>query len=196
MLIMILVDERELIMHLKFPLPILAISLLFNGLLLTSVFAMPHNSANTSCKQASCDDPSPMSDRESVVNDNKRTEPPDRSGVTHEGNSGLTGTIRSITVSGMPGGKTRGSPISIAFAIAPVANDQPVYSKAIVVQSDASGNYEVVLPPGTYWIGSKAKALDPSRVSLMPAIPFPEQIVAVEAGRFTRVDLSLKVFAP
>lgn len=81
------------------------------------------------------------------------------------------------------------------FAIAPIENDQPVYSKAIVVKSDVYSNYEVVLPPGTYWVGPKAKALDPTRYSRQ-ALSFPEKRVKVQEGLFTRVDLLQSGYAP
>src|SRR5712692_2759738 len=76
-------------------------------------------------------------------------------------NSGLKGTTSSIVMGGVPGGQATGRPTSIEFAIAPIEGDKPAYDKAIFVESDRQGKYEVALPPGKYWIGPKAKALDP-----------------------------------
>src|SRR6266699_5240915 len=73
--------------------------------------------------------------------------------------SGLKGTTSAIVRSGVPGGQTTGGPRSIEFAIAPIEGDRPAYQKAIFVTRDQQGKYEVALPPGTYWIGPKAKAL-------------------------------------
>lgn len=174
---------------------ILAISLLFSGLLLTSVAAVQHNSSDTSCKKASYNDLSLIPDRESIVEDKKHTQQSDLPRVANKRHSGLKGKVRSRMVSGMPGGQMRSRPISMEFAIAPIENDQPVYSKAIVVKSDVYGNYEVVLPPGTYWVGPKAKALDPTRYSRQ-ALLFPERRVKVQEGLFTRVDLLQSGYAP
>jgi hypothetical protein len=183
-------------MHLKSLLSVFAISLWLSELVMTSVLAMQHNSDNTSCHQASYGDQILDSGREPSVNDNKRTERLKDARMADEGNSGLQGMIYSVTLSGMPGGRTRSRPISMEFAVAPVTNEQPVYHQAILVKSDVSGHYEVVLPPGTYWIGPKAKALSPASAGTMPNMSFPEKIVQVEAGRFTHLDLSQKGYAP
>jgi hypothetical protein len=80
------------------------------------------------------------------------------------------------------------------FAIAPIEGDKPAYQKAIFIKSDAQGNYEVALPPGTYWIGSKEKALDPRYFSRF--MSFPEQVAVIKEGGFTHIDLVVTGHAP
>jgi hypothetical protein len=109
--------------------------------------------------------------------------------------SGLKGTTSVIVMSGIPGGQTTGGPRSVEFAIVPIEEDRPVYHKAIFVKSDQQGNYEVVLPPGKYWIGPKAKALDP--VHYRPGtLELAEQITVVKEGEFTRIELVEVGYAP
>ena len=109
--------------------------------------------------------------------------------------SGLTGTTRVIVMGGVPGGPTTGGPRSIEFAIAPIEGNQPAYQKVIFVQSDVQGHYAVALPPGIYWIGPKAKALDP--VHYRPqAVVFAEQEVVVKEGGVTHIDLVETAYAP
>lgn len=112
-----------------------------------------------------------------------------------DGNSGIRGTTRSVVISGVPGGPTTEAAVSVEFAIAPVQADKPIYEKAIFVKSDAQGMFEVKLPPGTYWIGPKAKALDPMNYAPGPVV-FSEMIVAVKAGTFLSVELVETGYAP
>lgn len=115
--------------------------------------------------------------------------------TTTDGNSGISGTTRYIVISGVPGGPTTGGPASIEFAIAPVEAGEPVYDKAIFVKSDAQGMFQVELAPGTYWLGPKAKALDP--VQYVPgAEEFTETVVVVESGAYTAVELVQTGYAP
>jgi len=110
-------------------------------------------------------------------------------------NSGLEGTTRSVVVGGMRGGRTTGGLTSVEFAIAPIEGGRPAYDKAIFVKSDRDGRYRVDLPPGRYWIGPKAKALDP--VQYRPqATVFREEEALVTEGTFSRVDLSEVGYAP
>jgi hypothetical protein len=110
-------------------------------------------------------------------------------------NSGLKGTTTSVVVSGIPGGQRTRRPTSIEFAIAPIEGGKPAYHKAIVVKSDHQGAYTVALPPGAYWIGPKAKALDP--INYRPGVVvFPEQEAVVKAGVFTQLDLVEVGYAP
>ncbi len=110
-------------------------------------------------------------------------------------NSGLKGTTSSIVVSGVPGGQRTGGPASIEFAIAPIQEDKPAYHKAIFVKSDRQGQYEVALPPGTYWIGPKAKALNPANYR-PGAVVLPEKEAVVREGVFTQLDLVEVGYAP
>lgn len=112
-----------------------------------------------------------------------------------DGNSGIRGTTHSIVVSGVPGGPTIGGPASVEFAIAPVEADKPIYGRAIFVKSDAQGIFKVELPPGTYWIGPKAKALDPIKYAPGP-VEFSETVVEVKAGNFISVELVTTGYAP
>jgi len=109
--------------------------------------------------------------------------------------SGLKGMTSAIVRSGVPGGQTTGGPRSMEFAIAPIEENRPAYHKAIFVKSDQQGNYEVALPPGKYWIGSKAEALDP--VNYRPGVMvLSEQVTVVKEGEFTRIDLVEVGYAP
>lgn len=109
--------------------------------------------------------------------------------------SGLKGMTSSIVKSGIPGGQTTGGPRSVEFAVALIEEDKPAYHKAIFVKSNQQGNYEVLLPPGKYWIGPKAKALDP--VNYHPGtIVLSEEVVVVKEGEFTQLDLVEVGYAP
>lgn len=114
---------------------------------------------------------------------------------TSELNSGIKGTTRSVVISGVPGGSTTGGPGSVAFAIAPVEGDTPVYGKAIFVQSDADGKFKVKLPPGRYWIGPKAKALDPVEYVPGPVV-LSEMVVVVKPGESIQVEIVQNGYAP
>ena len=110
-------------------------------------------------------------------------------------NSGIKGTTRSVLVSGVPGGPTTGALDSVEFAVAPVDADKPVYEKAIFVTSDAQGAFAVPLQPGTYWLGSKAKALDPTRY-VADSVVLSETVVVVKEGAYVSVELVLTGYAP
>jgi len=110
-------------------------------------------------------------------------------------NSGLKGTTKAIVMSGVPGGQNTERPMSIEFAIAPVTNGKPTYDKAIFLRSDHKGQYKISLVPGTYWIGPKAKTLDPVGYS-PPDSSFSEEIAVVKEGVFTQIDLSEIRYAP
>lgn len=120
---------------------------------------------------------------------------PQTTKATKDGNSGISGTTRYLVISGAPGGPTTGGPASIEFAIAPVEAGEPVYDKAIFVKSDAQGMFQVELAPGTYWLGPKAKALDPEQY-VPGAEEFTETVVVVEAGAYTAVELVQTGYAP
>jgi hypothetical protein len=109
--------------------------------------------------------------------------------------SGLKGMTSAIVRSGVPGGQTTGGPRSMEFAIAPIEENRPAYHKAIFVKSDQQGNYEVALPPGKYWIGPKAEALDPANYR-PGAMVLSEQVTVVKEGEFTRIDLVEVGYAP
>jgi len=111
------------------------------------------------------------------------------------GNSGLKGITSAFVASGVPGGGLDGGPSSIEFAIAPVKDGDPEFSKTIFVTSDEQGQYEVALPLGTYWIGPKDKALNPETFD--PGIvSFSEVITDVTEGVFTEVNLTQIAYAP
>lgn len=113
---------------------------------------------------------------------------------TTTANSGIRGTTHFSVVSGVPGGTTTGEPASLEFAIAPVEAGKPVYQRAIFVKSNAEGLFQVEVPPGTYWIGPKAKALDP--VKYAGSAEFSEVVVEVKAGMFASVELVVTGYAP
>ena len=115
--------------------------------------------------------------------------------LARDGNSGIRGTTHSLVISGVPGGSTTGGPASLEFAIAPVEADKPIYEKAIFFKSDAQGMFKVELPPGTYWIGPKAKALDPMQYD-PGSVVFSEMVVLVKEGSFLSVELVETGYAP
>jgi hypothetical protein len=108
--------------------------------------------------------------------------------------SGLTGTTTMVVNSGLPGGNATKSLQSLEFAVAPIQDDMPVYKKSMIVKSDSQGQYAIALPPGLYWIGPKAKALDPEHYH--PTTTFTEVTVAVKTGEVSRVDLVETAYAP
>ncbi|MGH9904163.1 MAG: hypothetical protein ACRD8U_01110 [Pyrinomonadaceae bacterium] len=118
----------------------------------------------------------------------------DKNGVDSY-NSGLQGTTHFTVVSGVPGGSTTGGPASIEFAIAPIEGGKPLYSKAMFVKSDKQGRYKASLPPGEYWMGPKAKALDPINYAA-GAFSFSEKVVSVKEGSFAQIDLFQVGYAP
>jgi len=99
-----------------------------------------------------------------------------------------------VVRSGIPGGPTTGGPDSVEFAIAPLLDDHPQYRNAIFVKSDPQGKYEVALPPGRYWVGPRAKALDPENYK-PAAVTVSEEVVVVRDG-FTELDLVAIGYAP
>ena len=109
--------------------------------------------------------------------------------------SGIKGTIRSIIISGVPGGPTVGGPAGVEFAIAPVAADKPVYDRAIFVKSNDQGAFELELSPGTYWIGPKGRALDPLKYE-PGAVVFSEMTVVVKERAFISVELVQTGYTP
>jgi hypothetical protein len=112
-----------------------------------------------------------------------------------DGSSGIRGTTRSIVISGVPGGPTIGGPASVEFAVAPVEAGKSRYDRAIFVKSDAQGKFQVELRPGRYWLGPKAKALDP--INYAPgAVEFSEKVVEVKAGTFISVELVMTGYRP
>jgi hypothetical protein len=115
-----------------------------------------------------------------------------------QGNSGLKGQTIFRMHSGAAGGGTTETRSSMEFAIAPVKDDSPIYSRAIFIKSDEQGNYEVSLPPGRYWIGPKEKALDPKKFegSRRAPIVFSEKIVVVKEGVFAHVDVLREATPP
>lgn len=112
-----------------------------------------------------------------------------------QSSSGIRGTTRSVVVSGVPGGPTTGGLASLEFAVAPVTGDKPDYEKAIMVKSDSRGSFEVKLVPGSYWLGPKAKALNP-KTYVQGAVVFSEMVVTVTQGAFNRVELVETGYAP
>jgi hypothetical protein len=119
----------------------------------------------------------------------------DMTASASDGNSGIRGTTRAIVVSGVPGGPTTGGLASVEFAIAPVKAGETIYTQAIFVKSDAQGMFKVDLPPGNYWIGPKAKALDPTEYA-PGSVVFSEMVVEVKVGTFVSVELVETGYAP
>ena len=109
--------------------------------------------------------------------------------------SGLKGTTISRVVGGVPGGPTTETRTSVEFAIAPIEGGKISYRKAIFVTSEGDGQYRVVLPPGSYWIGAKSKAMHPTNYRPGAKV-FAEQEVVVKEGEFTEVDLLEIGYAP
>ena len=109
--------------------------------------------------------------------------------------SGLKGATIIMVLSGVPGGKNTERAMSLEFAVAPVEGNEPKYDQATFVKSGQDGQYRVVLRPGRYWIGPKAKALDAEHY--IPSMgSFTEKIVTVTEGVFTQIDLSEIRYAP
>lgn len=115
--------------------------------------------------------------------------------VVQSPDSGLEGTTYFKVISGVPGGRSTAQPASIEFAVAPVQNDAPSYSKSIFVKSDEAGTFKISLLPGKYWLGPKGKALDP--VHYAPAsFSVSEETVEVKQGAFTKLDLFQVGYGP
>jgi hypothetical protein len=115
--------------------------------------------------------------------------------LQESGSSGIKGITRSVVISGVPGGPTVGGPASIEFAVAPVIAGQPAFDKATFVKSDTEGMFEVKLPPETYWIGPKGKALDPLNYD-PGSTAFSELTILVKERAFTSVELVQTLYAP
>lgn len=150
--------------------------------------------ANSSSKRKGIDDVNTTLNNKQTSADRKAAAEAEKRAVDAY-NSGLKGTTSSIVMSGVPGRQATRGPTSIEFAIAPIEGDKPAYEKAIFVESDRQGKYEVTLPPGKYWIGPKAKALDP--VHYRPgAVVFSEKEAVVREGVFTQLELLEIGYAP
>ena len=109
--------------------------------------------------------------------------------------SGLEGVTQSKTMGGLPEGSPVIRRVSIEFAIAPIENEKPSYSRSVVVKSDGQGNFKISLPPGRYWVGPKGKAMDPAKYVPGP-VSVSENVVVVEKGSFTKIDVFELEFAP
>jgi hypothetical protein len=109
--------------------------------------------------------------------------------------SGLEGTTHLKVMSGVPGGRSTERPASVEFAIAPIENDKPSYSRSVFIKSNEQGKFKLSLPPGKYWLGPKSKALDPLNYS-PGSFSVSEEIVVVEEGTFTKIDLFQLGYAP
>ena len=109
--------------------------------------------------------------------------------------SGLQGVTYTKVIGGLPTGNAESRRASVEFAVAPVENDKPLYSRAVVLKSDEQGNYKYSLRPGTYWIGPKEKAMDP--VTYVPtSVSVAEQIAVVKESSFTTIDIFQVGYAP
>jgi hypothetical protein len=109
--------------------------------------------------------------------------------------SGIEGTTIAVVMSGIPGGPRQVVRKALEFAIAPIEEEQPMYHLAQFVTSDEHGDFAIRLAPGRYWIGPKAKAIDPQ--NYFPTVcVFQEQIVNVRADAITKSDLTQECFAP
>src|SRR5438445_2754409 len=102
--------------------------------------------------------------------------------------SGLKGTTSSKVVGGIPNRQPTERRSSLEFAIAPIEGGNIAYQKAIFVTSDSQGQYRIVLPPVSYWIGPKAKAMNPTNYRPRAKGFAAKEVVVVE-GAFTEVDL-------
>lgn len=103
--------------------------------------------------------------------------------------SGLEGTTTYKVLSGMPGGVSEERVISMEFGIAPIQNGQPAYDQMIIVKSDDQGQYRIALPPGKYWVGQKKINLDSAYYDHPVSEQIQEQIVSINPGSFTRLNL-------
>jgi hypothetical protein len=102
--------------------------------------------------------------------------------------SGLKGTTKLRVSGGAAGSKPKEKVMSVAFAIAPVAEGKPAYQQAVFVTSNDDGSYAVSLTPGKYWVGPPAKARAPE--NYMPgAVAVVEQIVVVQEQAWTHLDV-------
>jgi cellulose/xylan binding protein with CBM9 domain len=115
-------------------------------------------------------------------------------------NSGLRGTttfmiLGGVIPSGMNTGWPTARPTSMEFATVPVEHDGPRFETATFVKSDGEGKYEVALSPGKYWVGPKAKAIDPLNYN-PGTVSFPEQVIVVKEGAYTQLDLQVIGYAP
>ncbi len=159
----------------------------FNLLLAVSIQAGLHDFSQLSVDDVKLTLKQTRTDRKDAVETEKY--------ASDTSNSGLKGTTKAVVMSGVPGGQNTERPVSIEFAITMVKDDKPEYHKAIFVRSDQNGQYKIALVPGRYWIGPKAKALDP--IGYIPTdASFSEKIAIVKQGVFTQIDLSEFRYAP
>ena|SRR5215831_9350256 len=109
--------------------------------------------------------------------------------------SGIEGTTIAVVMSGIPGGPRQMLRRALEFAIAPIEAEQPMYHAAQFVTSDEHGDFQIRLAPGRYWMGPKAKAIDPHNYFPTSCV-FQEQIVNVRAEAVTKRDVTQECFAP
>jgi hypothetical protein len=111
------------------------------------------------------------------------------------GDPNLRVTTLFKVVGGMPDMESPQRKIRLEFAIAPMKGIRPLLDEAVIVSSDESGEFQIELPPGRYWIGPKGMAVDPDRYDPGRS-EIQQMIVEVEADSLTRVDLLQIDYAP
>ena len=116
-------------------------------------------------------------------------------GTEDNSNSGLRGVTSIFVVGGEAGADASGGPESLEFAIAPIEGTIPNFEQATYVMSDDQGRFELVLPPGTYWIGASEKARDPNNYEPGFAV-VSEHVVNVPEGTFVQIDVVKTQYAP
>ena len=118
-----------------------------------------------------------------------------------EGNAGIpsygTLVITSLNevAGGLSGAQARRAPLKTQLKVAPMVENQPDLTRAIVVKTDSDGTIKVNLEPGFYWIGP----IDDTATRLAqpgaPVIMQPAQ-ASVEANTETVVTVVQRSFAP
>lgn len=105
-------------------------------------------------------------------------------------------TTMSKVTGGIPGLETPLVKVSMEFAIAPMKDeDTPLLDQAFISLSDNNGEFELNVPTGIYWIGSKERAINRKEYKPGTAVT-QEVIVEVKEGKVSKVDLLRTGYAP
>ena len=104
-------------------------------------------------------------------------------------------TTYSQMIGGVAGNQSEPVQVSLEFVIAPVISGVPNTDEAMVAVSDGSGQFQINLGQGKYWIGAKEQLDNPVNYGSAPVM-IQSQRVEIVAGKVTRVNVYRRGYAP
>ena len=104
-------------------------------------------------------------------------------------------TTYSQMIGGVAGNQSEPIQVSLEFVIAPVISGAPDKDEAMVAVSDDSGQFNINLAPGKYWIGAAEQLDNAVRYGAAP-VTIKSQRVELVTGKVTRVSVYRRGYAP